>query len=143
MTIEEKIFQKTKINYSKLLTYGFTKKGTVYTYTENIMNNDFQVIINITDNKVDGHIYDLNFNEEYHNFRNDNFTGSYVAKIKEEFELILNDIKNNCTTTNHSFMNKLIELLNLLKKNMGMTPNSNGKIHPIVLFLNILKNGMA
>ncbi len=122
MSIEEKIFQKTKVNYSKLLTYGFTKKDKVYTYTTNIMNDDFKVVITITDNLVEGHIYDLNFNEEYHNFRNENFTGNYVAKIREEFEGILNDIKNNCTTTKLFIYEQANRIAKLIKEKYGDDP---------------------
>ena len=40
MSIEEKIFQKTKVNYPKLLKYGFNKDKDIYTYTKNILNDD-------------------------------------------------------------------------------------------------------
>ena len=116
MTIEEKMFQKTKINYPKLLKYGFVKNKDIYTYTKNIINNHFQVIICIEKGKVTGHIIDLNFNEEYYNFRNETFTGNYVAKIREEFEYILKDIKDKCFTNKTFIYDQTNRIIKLIKE---------------------------
>ena len=116
MSIEEKIFQKTKVNYPKLLKYGFNKNKDIYTYTKNILNNDFKVIINIEKGKVTGHIIDLNFNEEYFNFRNETFTGNYVAKIREEFENILKDIKNDCFSSKPFIYDQTNRIIKLIKE---------------------------
>lgn len=98
MTIEEKIFQKAKIDSQKLEKYGFKKENNVYKYSKNIMNNTFYVDIEIINDKnVIGKIYDLNLNEEYTNFRIEDITGSYTSQVREEFINVLKDIRNNCS----------------------------------------------
>ncbi len=122
MHIEEKIFQKTKIDYDKLLKYGFIKKGKIYTYTRKMENKDFEVVINIKDNKVEGHIIDLNFKEEYDNFRNENFRGNYVAKIREEFINILEGIKDSCTINRFFIYEQTNRIVRLIKEKYGDEP---------------------
>lgn len=93
--IEDEIFKKGKINYSKLNKYGFIKENNIYTYKKKI-NEEFETIITVDKEKITGKIYDLDINEEYTNFRIKNNIGSYANDIKEKYENILKDIKNNC-----------------------------------------------
>ncbi len=104
MYIENEIFKKSKINYPKLLKYGFKKENNCYIISKNILNNSFKIEVMVVDDKVKGKIYDLAFNEEYTNYRLENQTGEFINKIKEEFINFLTDIKNNCTTTNYFIM---------------------------------------
>ena len=98
MTLEEDIFQKTKINYDKLISYGFHKQSHQYIYVQDIFNHTFQVIIIIQDNdSVQGHIIDLAFQEEYTNFRIKT-QGEFISRVRQEFINILNDIKEQCTS---------------------------------------------
>lgn len=98
MTLEEDIFQKTKINYDKLISYGFHKQSHQYIYVQDIFDHTFQVIIIIQDNdSVQGHIIDLAFQEEYTNYRIKT-QGEFVSKVRQEFMNILNDIKEQCTS---------------------------------------------
>ena len=39
MTLEEDIFQKTKINYDKLISYGFHKQSHQYIYVQDIFDH--------------------------------------------------------------------------------------------------------
>ena len=48
MSIEEEIFKKSIIDYSKLIDYGFIKKNNYYLYSKYIINNTFKIIINIS-----------------------------------------------------------------------------------------------
>ncbi len=99
MTIEEEIFRKTKIDFHKILEYGFKKEKTVYRYSKKIINNTFRVDIEInSDGFVQGKVFDLSAECEYTNFRIKNIKGSFVEKIKEEFINILKDIRNQCFT---------------------------------------------
>ncbi len=97
MTIEDEIFKRTKIDFDKIVKYGFQKENTVYQYSKNIMNDTFRVDIEISkDGVVKGKIYDLDMEEEYNNFRVEDITGSFVSKVREEFKDILKDIRKNC-----------------------------------------------
>lgn len=101
MNIEEEIFKKRVILFDKLIPYGFTKKENDYLISKTILNSSFRLDVKITKSgKVEGHIIDLNFNEEYFNYRIKTQTGEYVGKVREEFTDFLNDIKEHCTSGN-------------------------------------------
>ena len=63
--MEEEIFKKTIVNYTKLLEYGFMKENNMYLYSKVFMNNKFKAIITIQNNKVLCKVIDLNTNDEY------------------------------------------------------------------------------
>ena len=96
MSIESETFKRKTVDFPSLLSYGFIKKENLYTYST-IIENDFKVIIQI-DQKgtVKGKIIDLNFEEEYTNFRIENSPSSFVNKIREEYQSILDDIAASC-----------------------------------------------
>ena len=97
MDIEYELFKKSTFNYPNLIKYGFIKELNGYKYEKNILNNNFKIILKIKDNKLTSKIIDLNFNDEYLNFKVDSSL-SINNKIKEEYELILRDIKERCKT---------------------------------------------
>ncbi len=123
MTIEEEIFQKSIILDDKLREYGFQKQGEVYLYVKNILDNSFQVEIAISKLGVKGKIYDLAFKEEYTNYRITNSKGAFVNKIREEFQNILIDIRNNCTKSKYFLTDMANDLANLIIKNYHDEPN--------------------
>lgn len=95
MNIEDEIFKKTRLNEDKLLSYGFKKEGDLYLYSETILNNSFRVDIEVDkEGKVKGRVIELEFNEEYKNFRIESATGEFVSLVRDEFTRILNDIRD-------------------------------------------------
>lgn len=118
MSIEEEIFLKYKVDYKKLEEYGFEKSNNTYKYITNILNNKFRVEIIISDTII-GHIYDINLDEEYTNYRIKDMIGEYVSNIREEYKSILYNIRNQCFNKEYfiseqanRITNKLIELYN-------------------------------
>jgi predicted DNA-binding protein (MmcQ/YjbR family) len=103
MHIEDEIFKKSIVNYSKLIPYGFNKDCVL---EKPMLNNKFKAIITINnDGILSGKIIDLQVNEEYSNFRTD-MAGQFVNKVKEEYISILEDIKTNCFITNYFVSNQ-------------------------------------
>ena len=97
MSIEEELFKETKIDFDKLLKYGFKKDKSLYKFSKNIMNNAFKVVIEINCNGIiNGKVYDLSFDEEYTNFRIKDNVSSFANKVKDEYINLLKDIKDNC-----------------------------------------------
>ena len=115
MTIEEEIFQNTKVDFAKLIAYGFQKDKSIYKYSQNMKNDTFRVEIEVNQKgNVKGKIFDLAFEEEYINFRREDHPGSFIEEIKEEFKKILRDIKTNCFTSEifkFSQTNRIIKLI--------------------------------
>ena len=101
MYIEEDIFKRSHINYSKLIKYGFIKEKDYYTYTKTFMNDSFKAVITINKNDyVSGKVYDMNTLEEYTNIYTD-MDGTFVSQVRESYKEILNDIKNHCTINDY------------------------------------------
>lgn len=101
MEIEQEIFKKSTIIYDKLIPYGFEKKDDSYFISKKIIDDSFEIRVEISSGIVKGKIYDLSFNEEYTNYRTENQTGKFVGKIREEFIRFLKDIRESCTDTNY------------------------------------------
>ncbi|MCD8028911.1 MAG: hypothetical protein LUF02_09715 [Erysipelotrichaceae bacterium] len=62
-------FERYKVIEEALIPYGFTKKGDIYYYSVNILNDTFRVEITIENNKLTGKIIERAFNEEYINYK--------------------------------------------------------------------------
>lgn len=96
MKIENEIFKRQKVNFDKLINYGFIKNDKYYKYSCGFMKN-FKVDIYIDNNgNVTGHIIDASVGEEYVNHRIDTLQGEFVNKVREEYKNILIEIANNC-----------------------------------------------
>ena len=93
-------FENKTIDYEKLLKYGFSKKENSYTYEMNIYDNHFKVIIEISKEKQIARVIDLEINEEYVLVDVQGSSGDFVGKVKEEYEDILNDVIEKCSTPN-------------------------------------------
>lgn len=95
--MEDEIFKKSILLEDKLLDYGFIKEKESLIYKKDILNNTFQIILIVTNNRVQGKIIDKESNDEYTNFRVENQTGEFAGNIKNIYKAILIDIRNKCT----------------------------------------------
>lgn len=99
-----KIKDKT-LKENSLINYGFKKQDDSYFYEQKFKQGQFQVLVNLSKEKMTSKVIDLNVNEEYVLVDIDEANGAYVGKIKEEYENILNDILAKCFE-NHVFKSK-------------------------------------
>ncbi len=131
MSIENEIFKKSTIIYEKLIPYGFKIISDKYVLSKNILNNSFRIDIKISNNGlIEGKIYDLSFNEEYANYRIEGQVGEFVSKIREEFEKLLIDIRENCTVKNYFLADQANRLTTLIIKKYHDTPEFAWKKFP-------------
>lgn len=94
----EKELENKKLELNKLIDYGFKKNNNKYIYTKRLSNDNFLVHIEITDfAKITSKIMDIENKEEYLPVDIKNTTGSFLGKIKEEYENILKDVISICT----------------------------------------------
>ena len=103
------------INYKSLLKYGFILKDNTYFYEKNIVNDKFKLVISIKDN-FESKVIDNILDEEYILVDVDNAVGSFVGKVREEYELLLRDIINNCTSTERFKYKQTNDVLRYIKK---------------------------
>ena len=88
---------KKKANLKKLKQYGFHKNKNIYSYSVDIMNGDFTLNIDVI-NETDIHpeLIEKAFNEPYTLHLVESAQGTFVGKIRTEYEKIINDIKEKC-----------------------------------------------
>ena len=98
-------YKDRKIEISKLKEYGFIYKDNTYIFTKDIIDNTFTIIIEIKNNKITTKLIDNIVNDEFLMIDIKNTTGEYVGKIKEEYDKVINDFIDKCTTSN-IFKNK-------------------------------------
>ncbi len=147
----EEIFKKCRFNYDKLLNYGFKLKDNKYIYKQKIMDNSFEIILEVTD-KIIGKIFDLEYGEEYTSFRIKNQNNEFALKVKNEFNNILKDIKEKCTTEEYFITNQANIVARLITEKYKVKPEflfknkddaifraSNGKWFAVLLKININK----
>lgn len=124
MKIEEEIYQRSRFDFTKLLSYGFERKDEYYIYSTNIMKDTFRVDIIVTsDGTIMGKIYDISFGEEYNNYRMENQTGKFVSQVREEFKHILYDIKSKCTTDVFFLSEQANRIAYLIHEKYGSLPD--------------------
>lgn len=83
MKIEDEIFKRFKVRKNELINYGFIEENNLYKYSTKIMNDTFRVDIEIDfDGNVTGKVIDLDFNEEYTNYRVENIVGEFANRVK-------------------------------------------------------------
>ena len=121
MNIEDSIFKKYVPDYDKLVKYGFKKNNDKYIFRKNLIDN-FEIVVTIKDMKVSGKIYDLDFNEEYTNYRVVEQTGSFTGLIREKFISVLNDIRDSCFESKPFVFEQSNRLSNMIYKKYGKKP---------------------
>lgn len=102
MTIEQKIFERAKIDFNKLETFGFIKSDNVWVYTKVFINGDFKAIVQIdATGNVSGDVYDLDSDEIYIPLRVESMAAGFAGEVRSEYENILEDIKAHCCHINY------------------------------------------
>lgn len=97
MGIETDIFLKFKPVFEKLKNFGFKKSGKFFTFETDFLDNHFKAVINISpDGKVTGQVFDKDNNEEFLPIKIKNSEGSFVGKVRESYEKILINIREQC-----------------------------------------------
>lgn len=101
MTIEEKIFKRTIIDFDRLAKFGFTKSGDSWTYSELFMNGDFKAVVNVTPTGVvSGTVFEVATEDEFLPLRVENMEG-FAGEVRAEYQKILENIKADCCRINY------------------------------------------
>ena len=97
MFIEDKLFDKKKANFAKLVEYGFKKKKDTYEYSVLFLNNNYKAYITVNKSgTLTGKVYDMEMDDEYTLIRCEGSRNEEVNVVKKEYKKILEDIKENC-----------------------------------------------
>lgn len=97
MFIEDKLFNKKKANFAKLVDYGFKKKKDTYEYSVNFLDDNYKAYITVHPNgTLNGKVYDLEMDDEYTLIRCEASKVEEVKIVKDAYKKILEDIRDNC-----------------------------------------------
>lgn len=143
MKLVNEVFDRYKVNENKLNTYGFSFVNDGFLYKKKLPNNDFELVVEIKNKKINAKLIDINFNDEFKQIDME-VTGNFVGELKEECRNILLDIRNKCFEKVTFIFLSQIELIIKLKKNMMLILNFYLLHHLDLVFLEIkaIKNGL-
>ena len=96
MSIENELFLKKKADPEKLLSYGFLKQKNSYILEKDLPGTDMQAVIRVSDQKINGKVFDPFAEEEYIAFRIRENLGSFASKVKDAYITLLEDIRDHC-----------------------------------------------
>ena len=112
---DKKILKDLKIDVKKLLQLGFVKENNYYKHETKIMNNQFSLIIKIDmNNIVSSDVIELSTNEKFMLYYVTSATGKFIGKIREEYNNIIETVKNTCCSKNifkSEYANLIIEYI--------------------------------
>jgi len=101
MTIEEKIFKRTIIDFSRLAKFGFTEADGNWIYSELFMDGDFKAVVNVSPKGcVSGTVVETATEDEFLLLRVENMEG-FAGEVCAEYRKILEKIKANCCRINY------------------------------------------
>ena len=123
MEIEKEIFRKTIPNYSKLEKYGFVKEKDMCKFSKEFMDNTFRAdIVVFTSGEFNGKVIEVEYDEEYTNFRIEGEIGKFVGKVKSNYVSILEDIKAKCFDSKYFVFNQTNRISNYIFDKYGDKP---------------------
>lgn len=128
MKIEEELFQKYLVDENKLVAYGFVPVNGKLTFTKDLPDENFQIIIEYNDS-FSGRIIDLSIGEEYVNYRREGASG-YSAEIKDKFIGLLKDIRDRCCVNQYYESEQAKRIIAHIREVYGDTPEFLWKAYP-------------
>ena len=111
----ENYFKDRKINYDRLIEYGFILKEDNYYYEKIINDGVFKIVIKINKKQKIAKVIDLLNDQEYNLVDVKGATGNFVGKIKEIYETLINDIIDKCSDVDVFKSKQTIAIINYVK----------------------------
>ena len=111
----ENYFKDRKINYDRLVEYGFILKEDNYYYEKIINDGVFKIVIEINKQQKIAKVIDLLNDQEYNLVDVKGATGNFVGKIKEIYETLINDIIDKCSDVDVFKSKQTIAIINYVK----------------------------
>lgn len=116
--LESKL-KKRKINYEKLLEYGFKKENKKYIYKTKIQNDQFEVNVVISDEKNYAKLIDLENETEFIPVDLETSTGQFVGELRQQYNKIIEDIIMKCTSKEVFKSKQAKEVINYIEEKYG------------------------
>lgn len=93
----QKVFEHKKVNFEKLIDFGFKKENDVFVYSSGIIDGLFNIKIYVSNfGEVCSEIFDVSSGEIYTLHLVEGAKGSFIGKVREEYEKFLDEIGKKC-----------------------------------------------
>lgn len=112
--MQANISDNKKINYKKLIEYGFTKNKNIYKYSCKLVDNKFRLDIAIEENIIKTKLCELETKEIY-TLHLTNALGDFVGKIRDEYNRKLDEITSVCFDNNIFKSAQTYEIIDYIK----------------------------
>ena len=98
MKLDKEVFAKCKVDFNKLVPYGFTESNDgAFSFCKEILGGDFIIHVNVDKlGKIECKIIEVAFNEEFKGLDIEDYVGSFIGEMKDECTKVLLDIKEKC-----------------------------------------------
>lgn len=116
------IFENKKPDYKKLIDFGFKKKGQIYSYNQEIYNGQFELVIEIEGKDVTTKLFDESTGELYTLHLIEGAEGTFVGQVRNEYEMVLKNISENCFQTDVFEYKQSLQVLNYALSQYGTEP---------------------
>lgn len=119
----ENLLKNRKVDFEKLLEYGFVKRENQYEYRTTLRENEFDIMVIFSkDGKLDAKVMDLISNEEYLLVKLPDATGEYVGKVREAYKNKLSEIIIKCSEIEVFKSNQAKQVIKYVKEKYGDEP---------------------
>lgn len=118
-----KIFKNKKINYKKLVQFGFKFGGTFYEYSQKILDNQFELFVFIKNEKdIETKLVDCDSKELYTLHLFADAAGTFVGEVREAYENVLNNITQMCCDETYFIFAQSNRIADYIKTQYNITP---------------------
>jgi len=119
----ENLLKNRKIDFEKLLEYGFIERENQYEYRTTLIENVFDIIVTFSkEGKLNAKVMDLMSNDEYLLIKVPDATGEYVGKVREVYKNKLSEIIVNCSEIEVFKSNQAKQVIKYVKEKYGDEP---------------------
>ena len=123
MSLETDFFLGYIPDIKKLISYGFKKKSSCYTFSKYFMEDDFQAEIKVSSNyHIYATVYDSVTGEEYLELKVKDQKQLYVQEVKEAYLNLLQDIRDKTFIKANFLTPQANRVCDLIKKKYATTP---------------------
>jgi predicted DNA-binding protein (MmcQ/YjbR family) len=111
------IFSQREMNFQNLESFGFHQDKQHYFYSCDLLNGQFIMTVKITlHGEISTTLVDKFTKEDYILHRITSATGSFVGKVREEYEWVLINIAKKCSTLKVFKTKQANEIIKHIKK---------------------------
>lgn len=115
----KRTFKNKRLNVEKLVRYGFAKDGDSYFLVVPILDNQFQMHIQVaSDGSLQVKTIETSENEEYVLHLTD-AVGTFVGSVRMEYEQVLQDIANRCYENDIYKSKQTLEVIEYVREKYG------------------------